>query len=83
MLAVAGVIGGFMAFALGKAVQARRRPSAIGTMVGEQGVARRDDLVFVRGELWQAKAEDGKPLEPGERVQVDDVQGLRLIVHRV
>ena len=52
-------------------------------MVGEQGVARRDDLVFVRGELWQAKAEDGKPLEPGERVQVDDVQGLRLIVHRV
>jgi membrane-bound serine protease (ClpP class) len=83
VLAVAGVIGGFMAFALGKAVQARRRPSAIGTMVGEQGVARRDDLVFVRGELWQAKAEDGKPLEPGERVQVDDVQGLRLIVHRV
>jgi len=83
VLSVAGVIGGFMAFALGKAVQARRRPSAIGTMVGEQGVARRDDLVFVRGELWQAKTEDGKPLEPGDRVQVDDVQGLRLIVHRV
>ena len=83
VVAVAGVIGGFMAFALGKAVQARRRPSAIGTMVGEHGVARRGDLVFVRGELWQARTEDGTPLEPGERVQVDGIQGLRLVVHRV
>jgi len=83
VVAVAGTIGGFMAFALGKAVQARRRPSAIGTMVGERGVARRNGLVFVRGELWQAQTGDGSPLEPGERVQVDDVQGLRLIVHRV
>jgi len=83
VLAVSAAIGSFMAFALGKAVQARRRPSLLGTMVGEHGVARRDDLVFVRGELWQAQTEDGKPLEPGERVEVDSVQGLRLIVHRV
>ncbi len=83
VLAVSAAIGSFMAFALGKAVQARRRPSLLGTMVGEHGVARRDDLVFVRGELWQAQTEDGKPLEPGEPVEVDSVQGLRLIVHRV
>jgi membrane-bound serine protease (ClpP class) len=76
-------IGGFMAFALGKAVQARRRPSALPAMVGAEGVARMDGLVFVRGELWQATTEDGGPLEPGARVRVDEVHGLRLKVHRV
>jgi membrane-bound serine protease (ClpP class) len=76
-------IGGFMAFALGKAVQAKRRPSAMPAMVGAEGVVRRDGLVFVRGELWQATPADGDLLEPGARVQVDEVQGLRLKVHRV
>jgi membrane-bound serine protease (ClpP class) len=83
VLALTGAIGGFMAFALGKAVQARRRPSAMPVMVGETGVARSNGMVFVRGELWQAHTEDGTPLEPGERVAVDDVQGLHLRVHRV
>jgi membrane-bound serine protease (ClpP class) len=83
VLAVTVTIGGFMALALGKAVQARRRPVAVGSMVGEQGVARARDKVFVHGELWAAQTNDGAPLEPGQRVQVDDVQGLRLIVHRV
>jgi membrane-bound serine protease (ClpP class) len=83
VLALTGAIGGFMAFALGKAVQVRRRPSAMPAMIGETGVARANGMVFVRGELWQARTEDGAPLEPGERVAVDDVQGLRLRVHRV
>jgi membrane-bound serine protease (ClpP class) len=76
-------IGGFMAFALGKAVQVRRRPSAMPAMVGAEGIARRDGLVFVRGELWQATTADGDPLEPGARVRVDEIQGLRLKVRRV
>ena len=75
-------IGGFMAFAMGKAVTARRRPSAMPAMVGAEGVARNDGLVFVRGELWQATS-DGDALEPGTRVRVDEVHGLRLKVHRV
>jgi len=83
VLALTGVIGGFMAFALGKVVQVRRRPSAMPAMVGETGVARGNGMVFVRGELWQAQTDDGAPLEPGQRVAVDDVQGLRLVVHRV
>jgi len=83
VLAVTATLGGFMAFALGKAVQARRRPSAMPAMVGAEGVARGDGLVAVRGELWQATTNDGEPLEPGTHVRVDDVQGLRLTVHRV
>jgi membrane-bound serine protease (ClpP class) len=83
VLSLTALIGGFMAFALGKAVQARRQPSAIPGMVGETGVTRDNGMVFVRGELWQAQTEDGRPLEPGERVAIDGMDGLRLIVHRV
>ena len=83
VVAITGAIGGFMAFALGKVVQARRRPSAMPAMVGAEGVTRDDGLVFVRGELWQAATDDGSALEPGAHVRVDGVEGLRLIVHRV
>jgi membrane-bound serine protease (ClpP class) len=83
VIALTAAIGGFMAFALGKAVQARRRPSAMPTMVGETGVVRTDTMAFVRGELWQIEPANGEPLRPGDRVEVDDVQGLRLRVHRV
>jgi len=83
VIALTAIIGGFMAFALSKAVQVRRRPSAIPSMVGQTGVVRTNGMAFVRGELWQVEAPDGAPLAPGEHVEVDDVQGLRLRVHRV
>jgi membrane-bound ClpP family serine protease len=83
VIAVTGAIGGFMAFALGKAVQARRRPSAMPSMIGAEGIVRNDGLVFVRGELWQAQAADGAQLEPGAHVRVEGMQGLRLTVRRV
>jgi membrane-bound serine protease (ClpP class) len=82
-LAVAGTLGTFMVFALGKALSARRKPSAMPSMIGAEGVVRDPDLVFVRGELWRAATADGTPLEPGEHVSVDAVDGLRLVVHRV
>ena len=78
-------IGGFMAFALGKAVQARRRPSAMPAMVGAEGVVRRDGLVFVRGELWQAATDDGdaararraRPRGRGSRAPAQGSPGIR------
>jgi len=85
VLGMAGIVALFFAFVVAKVLQTRRRPAAVGTsaMVGTTGVVRGDRLVFVNGELWQAVTEDGRPLERGERVAVDDVQGLRLVVHRV
>src|SRR5215208_3447002 len=85
VLGIAGTIAAFFAFVIAKIIQVRRQPAAAGvsSMLGATGVARDGRLVFVNGELWQAVAEDGQPLEPGERVAVDDVQGLRLVVHRV
>jgi membrane-bound serine protease (ClpP class) len=75
------LLGGVWAFALTKAVQVRRGPIAVGpqTMVGEVGEARRDDLVFVHGELWRARPADGQPLRPGQRVRVAGV-GPELIL---
>jgi membrane-bound serine protease (ClpP class) len=75
VVTVAVLVGGFWAFALSKAVQVRRRPVTVGpqTIVGEIGEARRDDLVFVHGELWRAKPADGSPLRPGQRIRVAGV----------
>ncbi len=69
------VLGGIWAFAMTKAVQVRRSPVAVGpqTMVGEVGQVRRDDLVFVQGELWRARTAGGELLHPGERVRVAGV----------
>ena len=75
VIAFALTVGGFWAIAISKAVQVRRRPVSVGpqTIVGEIGEARRDDLVFVHGELWRARPADGSPLRPGQRVRVAGV----------
>jgi membrane-bound serine protease (ClpP class) len=69
------LLGSVWVFALTKAVQVRRSPVAAGpeTMVGEVGEARRDDLVFVHGELWRARPRSGGTLRPGQRVRVASV----------
>jgi membrane-bound serine protease (ClpP class) len=71
----AGALGLFWVFALTKAVQVRRRPVSVGPqmIVGEIGEARRDDMVFVHGELWRARSGDGAPLRPGQQVRVAGV----------
>ena len=75
LVAFAATLGAFWAFALTKAVQVRRRPVSVGPqmIVGEIGEARRDDLVFVHGELWRARPRDGASLRPGQRVRVAGV----------
>jgi membrane-bound serine protease (ClpP class) len=79
---IAVVLGLFWAFALSKAVQVRRRPASVGPehIVGQTGEVREAGLVFVNGELWQARSRDGAPLEPGEHVRVEGVDGLTLTV---
>jgi membrane-bound serine protease (ClpP class) len=69
------LLGSLWVFALTKAVRVRRQPVAAGpeTMVGEIGEARRDDLVFVHGELWRARPRDGQLLKPGQQVRVAGV----------
>ncbi len=75
-------LGAFWAFALTKAVQVRRRPVSVGPLrvVGSEAVVRAPGQVFVEGELWRARREDGRDLVPGEHVQVESVDGLELTV---
>src|SRR5215475_11752643 len=83
LVGFAVVLGGVWVFALTKAVSVRRRPVSVGpqTIVGEVGTARRDDMVFVNGELWRAKPLENGPLRPGQRVRVAAVDpGLVLEV---
>jgi membrane-bound serine protease (ClpP class) len=87
-LAIAGTFVLLFGIAMTKVVQARRRVPVTGReeLVGEVGVVRRvldpEGLVFVHGEIWRARAEQG-PLAVGERVRVQSVgEGLVLDVRR-
>jgi membrane-bound serine protease (ClpP class) len=83
---VAGIgvtIASLWAFAIGKGLAARRRPvtSGAASMIGLPGVARGGNVVSVRGELWNAHSASGEPLEPGEEIVVEAVEGgLTLLV---
>ena len=88
VLAIAGTLAACMALIAVKIVQVRRAPVVTGAseLVGQAGVVREtlgpEGLVFVRGELWQARAE-GEPLPPGTPVRVDRIdEGLVLEVER-
>jgi len=78
VIAIAATIAGLLGFAAIKIVQARRAPVVTGTseLVGQVGVVR-DALapagtVFVRGELWKARSNDG-PLERGAPVRIESI----------
>ncbi len=82
-IAIAASVALFLALVVTKVVQVRRRPATVGahSLVGTVGVVRRGGLVSVRGELWQARAADGRPLATGQQVVVEAVEdGLTLIV---
>ena len=83
VITVAVVLGSVWAFAVGKAWQVRHEPVEVApeAIAGAVGEVRRDGLVFVNGELWQARTASGERLRPGERVRVDSLDGLVLTVH--
>jgi len=84
IIGIGAAIGIFWAFATGKALAARRLPVTTGvqTMIGRIAEVRAPGLVFVDGALWQAGTADESELVPGERVEVQAVNGLRLTVRR-
>jgi membrane-bound serine protease (ClpP class) len=82
VLAVTLSLGAFWALAIAKAVQVRRSPVLVGTkrVVGAEGIVQTPGQVFVDGELWRAKRDDGGELVPGEHVRVEAMDGLELTV---
>jgi membrane-bound serine protease (ClpP class) len=88
-LAIAGTFVLLLVFALTKIVASRRRKPVTGQeeLVGEIGIVRKaldpSGLVFVHGELWQARSEAG-PLAAGTTVLVERLDdGLVLLVRPV
>lgn len=83
--AVAGTaaFAAIVVFGVGRSM--RRRPAAgVGEMIGMVGRAQSalvlEGTVFVRGENWNARADE--PIRAGERVEIVSVEGLRLRVRR-
>ena len=83
VVTVTAVIGGFWAIAMTKAIAVRRSPVSVGPqeIIGMEGVVRDGGYVFVNGELWRAQT-DG-PLEPGQHVLVEALDGLAVRVRAV
>ena len=80
---IAGTLALLLGIALTRVARVRKRPAEVGLsrLVGEEGEIRRNGYVFVDGELWRARAPDGRELVPGERVRVAGVEdGLELVV---
>jgi membrane-bound serine protease (ClpP class) len=82
LIGVSATLALMMGFIVMKIVQVRQRPVEVGvhSVIGAEGVVRRDGMVFVNGELWRARTENGEPLRSGERVQIEGVEGLELRV---
>jgi membrane-bound serine protease (ClpP class) len=84
------LLGGFIAFAVERALRARGEPVRTGweEMVGATGEVRQPldpvGQVFVEGALWRARpADDGGKIDRGYRVQIESVDGLTLVVRPV
>jgi membrane-bound serine protease (ClpP class) len=82
VVTIAVVLGAVWAFAVGKAWQVRHKPVEVAPemIAGAVGEVRREGLVFVNGELWQARTAGGEQLRPGEKVRVESLDGLVLTV---
>ncbi len=82
VIGVAVALGAAWAFAISKAVQVRHSPVEVGPhlIAGSIGEVRDNGLVYVNGELWQARAVGGQELRRGDRVRVESLDGLVLTV---
>jgi membrane-bound serine protease (ClpP class) len=82
---LAAILGAMVLFVLVNVIRIRRMPAQIGmeTLIGKHAVARSTlsptGYVFLEGEMWSAETQD-EPVEPGEKVIITEVQGLKLKV---
>ena len=85
LLGVSLTLATAMGLIVVKIVAIRSRPVSVGahTVVGARGVVRREGMVFVNGELWQARPANGAALRTGDEIEVEGVDGLQLVVRSV
>ncbi len=82
------ILGLTFALIVGFALRAQKRPIQTGqeSLIGAQGIAvtplEPHGQVQAAGELWSAQSIEGK-IRKGERVEIVQVEGLRLKVRKV
>ena len=87
ILVTTGATAAFFLFIVTMALRAQRQKTTTGVegLIGQVGTARTplrpEGRIFVGGELWSARCEEGA--EPGEKVRVRAVSGLMLDVSKV
>lgn len=87
VVAVGLVTGIFFAFVVAKVLGIRKRRPVTGLegLVGQPAVARTDlnptGTVFLKGELWQAVASEGK-VRKGDQVEITGINGFTLRVRK-
>ena len=87
MLPTILLVGGFFVVVASLAFRAYRARPVSGSdgLLGEVGLVKEridpEGLIFVHGEYWRAKA--GERVEPGEKVEVEGVDGLILSVKKI
>lgn len=87
ILAVVGTVVAFFTFGLAMALKARKKRPVTGSegLIGQIGTAREAftgiGMVYVAGEYWQA--ESAVPLAAGDKVEVLEKLGMKLIVKPV
>jgi membrane-bound serine protease (ClpP class) len=82
LIGVSATLALMMGFIVMKILQVRQTPAQVGVqnVVGAEGVVRGNGMVFVNGELWRARTDNGEALRSGDRVVVEGVDGLELRV---
>jgi membrane-bound serine protease (ClpP class) len=88
VVSVAVVTGAFFAFAIAKVIQVQKRPVVTGSegLIGQRARVRTtlapEGKVLVKGELWDAVAENGL-VEAGDWVEIVAVDRFRLLVKKI
>ena len=87
VIGLAAAMGTMVLFVLVNILRIRSMPALVGieSTVGRSAVARSaldpTGFVFIDGEYWSAESEEGT-VQPGERVVITEVNGLKLKVKR-
>jgi len=87
VISLAAAMGTMVLFVLVNILRIRSMPAQVGieTVIGRSAVTRSaldpTGFVFIDGEYWSAECEEGT-VQPGERVVITEVHGLKLKVKR-
>lgn len=89
VVAILGVLTVYsvLSFHLGTRTLRRTPVPGFTSMVGLRGIAKLilspSGLIEIKGELWQARSENGNTIKIGDEVEVIAQKGLKLVVRRI